>query len=73
MTSIGYDSNWKVYDNGKEIKIEKVNNGFVGFTLSEGSHHIVMKYKPNVLLYGIITGISIIGAIWYINRKENNQ
>ncbi len=73
VTSIGYDSNWKVYDNDKEIKIEKVNNGFVGFTLSKGSHHIVMKYKPNLILYGIITGISIMGAIWYINRKENNQ
>ena len=70
VTSIGYDSDWKVYDDGKEIQIEKVNNGFVGFTLTKGNHHIEMKYRPNLIAYGLITGISLLGAIWYISLKR---
>ncbi len=70
VTSIGYDSDWKVYDNGEEVQIEKVNNGFVGFTLPKGNHHIEMKYSPNLVVYGLISGISILGAIWYISLNR---
>ena len=70
VTSIAYDSDWKVYDNGKEVKTKKVNNGFVGFTLSKGNHHIEMKYSPNLMVYGLITGLSLLGSIWYISSKR---
>lgn len=69
VTSIAYDSDWKVYDNGKKVQTMKVNNGFVGFTLSKGNHHIEMKYGPNLMVYGLITGISLLGSIWYIFSK----
>ena len=58
VTSIGYDSDWKVYDDGKEIQIEKVNDGFVGFKLTKGNHHIEMKYRPNLIAYGLITNVN---------------
>ena len=69
VTSIGYDSDWKVYDNGKEKSFEKVNNAFVGFKLLKGSHHIIMKYSPNLMLYSLITVISLICSIWYCKKK----
>ena len=71
-TIIAYDPNWKVYDNGQQLPKFKSNNGFVGFQLNTGTHHIEIRFEPNYILPATITIISftiIIGI--YFKRKQN--
>lgn len=76
FTSIPYDSGWHVYDNGVEIKKEKVANAFIALDLGEGNHKITFKYVPDYLLLSVL--ISVIGIILFVIfiiwcRKHRNN
>mgnify|MGYP004519642581 FL=1 len=46
-TTIPYDEAWKVYDNGKEVSIEKNWSNFLAFQLEDtGEHKIELIYRP---------------------------
>ena len=65
--SIPYESGWKAYVNGKEVKIEKVNVGFMAVLAPEGDCEITFVYTTPGLYSGcIISGIAIIIAAIYI-------
>lgn len=66
FTSIPYDESWHIYENGKELKTEKLVNTFLGVELSKGDHSLEFRYIPGGLYPGIvITIISwIIFFIW---------
>ncbi|SJZ57802.1 YfhO family protein [Anaerorhabdus furcosa] len=73
-TSIAYDDGWSVKVDGKTTAIRKVNYGFIGFDLTEGTHRVEFTFIPKGLILGIIvTVISIIaflGLLWFEARRK---
>lgn len=57
-TSIAYDKGWTVKANGKVIETLKVNYGFLGFKLPNGSYNIEFTYYPPLLKIGSYISIS---------------
>ncbi len=64
LTTIPYDSGWKVYVDGKRVETYKSVETFIGFDIEAGEHTIVMKYSPTVLYIGICT--SLLGVALFI-------
>ncbi len=53
--SVPYDHGWTAFVNGKEVKIEKVNVGFMAIPISAGHSEIEFRYSTP----GIYTGLTI--------------
>lgn len=60
-TSIPYSKGWRLKVDGQATKTQLVNSGFVGATLSSGTHQIKLTYRTP----GLRTGfwLSIIGVV----------
>lgn len=71
---IPYSKGWKATDNGKSVKIEKVNGMFLGIHLDEGIHNIKLDYTtPGIKAGAVITVASmIIVIVLWRKRKQNN-
>jgi len=73
LYQIPYDSGWSATVNGKEVKIENIDNGFMGIKINEGTNKIVFKYHTPGLKVGLIISIiSLISSgiyIIYLKRK----
>lgn len=73
LYQIPYDSGWSATVNGKNVKVENVDNGFMGIKINEGTNKIVFKYyTPGLkvgLIISIISLISSGGYILYLKRK----
>ena len=72
--TVPYDIGWSAYINGKKVKIEEVDNGFMAIKINEGENNIKFKYFPSGLLEGlIISSVSLIIFIIYVilYMKEN--
>ncbi len=52
VTSIPYDEGFTAYVDGKEQKIEKVNQAFVGFPLKQGAHTVELRYTAPLFRAG---------------------
>lgn len=70
VTSIAYDKNWKVYLNGDEVEVEKVNGGFVGFKIPKGNILITGSYFQKEILYGLFISIISIISVFLIKTKH---
>jgi uncharacterized membrane protein YfhO len=55
--SIPYDKGWKAKLNGKPVRVEKVNYGFVGIEVPEGKHEVELYYQQEYLIHGLIVSI----------------
>ena len=55
FTSVPYERGWTVKVDGEIIEPEVIGNAFIGISLSEGSHHIEMRYMPE----GFAAGLTI--------------
>ena len=65
LTTIPYDSGWKIKVDGKKVDTYETLDALLAFDLaSEGNHKITMKYFPNCYIVGII--ISVISALIFI-------
>lgn len=62
--SIPYDEGWHVYENGIEIKKQKLIQSFIGVELEKGKHDIELIYTPQGYNIGII--ISIVSIIFFV-------
>ena len=75
LTSVPYDKGWHVYEDGKEIPINKYLNAFMGVQLSEGTHNLEFRYVPQGFVIGItisvITCVLFIIYIFVSFRKNN--
>lgn len=60
-----YSDGWKAYIDGKETKIIKVNDGFVGIPVEAGNHKIEFRYTTPYINLGII--LSAIGLVGFIS------
>lgn len=59
-----YSDGWRVWVDGKETKVIKVNDGFIGVLLEAGEHEIKFVYRTPYLNLGIV--FSIIGMVCFI-------
>ncbi|MCZ3622663.1 YfhO family protein [Lactobacillus mulieris] len=73
-TSIPYDNNWTIYDNGKKINYTKFTNTFLEIQLVDGKHKIKFVYVPHQfylgLLLSVITGICLLAYYFYHKRNQ---
>lgn len=65
--TVPYDKGWKATVNGKNTKIEEVDNGFMAIKIDRGKNNIEFKYFPVGLTSGIImSSISLLIFIIYV-------
>ena len=62
-TSIPYEKGWQAYVDGEEVEITPVGDALLAFPITKGEHSIVLKYKPNGFVPGLI--ISIIALLGF--------
>ena len=63
LTTLAYDSGWKVTVDGKEVETVKALGALVAFRVDgdAGTHDIQMVYRPRTLVLGLtISGISVL-------------
>ena len=73
FTSIPYDKGWTVKVNGEQIDYEKVQLGFIGFQLDEGTYHIEFDYHIPLLKEGIMVSggsLLLLLIITYLRKKK---
>ena len=76
LTTIPYDSGWRVYVDGERVETFKTIETFIGFDVSEGEHTIVMKYQPTVFYVGICTstlGVALFILLIIIDKRKREQ
>lgn len=62
--SIPYDKNWKAKVDGKSVRPELVNIGFLGLALDKGKHNIELYYMPDY--FYITLGLTILATLVYL-------
>lgn len=64
ITSIPYDTHFKMYIDGKETKIRKVNTAFLGCKIDSGMHEVKIVYHaPGVTAGKVLSLIGIAGFV----------
>lgn len=72
--TIPYDNGWVAKVNGKEVDIEKVDNGMMAIKINKGENDITFNYITPGLKYGMILSVisSIILFLYVMNPKLRN-
>lgn len=71
--SIPYDTGFRAWIDGKEVKVLKVNGSFIGFKIEKGDHEIKITYeapyKKISTVISILGILVLLGIIVYEKRK----
>ena len=76
ITSIPYDSGFKIQVDGKNVKSEKVNTAFLGCKMKAGEHDIVITYHApgmaagKVMSLGGMMGFLILSVLEHVDTKK---
>jgi len=63
-TSIPYSTGWRLKVDGRSVKTQVVNDGFVGAQLATGNHKIQLTYQtPGLLVGSWLTGLGVLGLL----------
>lgn len=77
MTSLPYETGWKVMVDGKEVETYPIGTAFLGFDLKEGLHDIEMNYTPEGLWIGtLLSFVSVslfLGTMMLEGRKRKGS
>lgn len=74
ITSIPYDTHFKMYIDGKETKIQKVNTAFLGCKIGNGKHEVKIVYHaPGVTAGKILSLIGIAGFVLLIVGEKRKK
>ena len=74
ITSIPYDTHFKMYIDGKETKIEKVNTAFLGCKIGSGKHEVKIVYHaPGVTAGKMLSLIGIAGFLLLLVREKGKS
>ena len=69
-----YSDGWKAYVDGKEQKVIKVNEAFIGTVIEEGNHIVEFRYETPYLKLGIIFSVlGLLGYIFIILKSKNRN
>ncbi|MEI6083865.1 MAG: YfhO family protein [Verrucomicrobiota bacterium] len=66
---------WRATVDGQSTAILRVNCALMGVTVPEGSHEVVLQYKPPVtyIVSGIVSVLGLVGALGLIVRRRNSS
>lgn len=62
FTSIPYDTGWTAYVDGEQVDTEAIGEGFLGISLSAGSHEVELRYQVE----GLKNGAMITAGAWIL-------
>lgn len=70
---------WKVYVDGKETPLYRVNYNYRGVFLAPGSHAVVFKYEPKSFRIGTLVSLGAIGFVlalaalrWFCTKRRSS-
>lgn len=67
---IPYSKGWKALDNGREMKIKKVNGMYMGWLLTPGEHKIRMTYRTPGLIPGAVISAVTLGLLLVLRKRK---
>lgn len=71
ITSIPYDKHFKIYIDGKETEIQKVNTAFLGCKIESGNHELkIIYHAPGTTTGKILSLIGIAGFLLVLVREK---
>lgn len=71
VTSLPYDPHFKIYVDGKERKVQKVNTAFTGCKIEKGMHEVEMIYHaPGVTVGKILSMTGLAGLITLLRGEK---
>ena len=74
ITSISYDKHFKIYIDGKETEIQKVNTAFLGCKIESGNHELkIIYHAPGTTTGKILSLIGIAGFLLVLVREKRKQ
>lgn len=74
ITSIPYDKHFKIFIDGKETKIQKVNTAFLGCKIESGNHEVkIIYHAPGTITGKILSLIGIAGFLSLLVRKKRKS
>ena len=74
ITSISYDKHFKIYIDGKETEIQKVNTAFLGCKIESGNHEVkIIYHAPGTTTGKILSLIGIAGFLLVLVREKRKQ
>ena len=76
LSTIAYDTGWKVYVDGKSVDTYKIADSYLAFDIKKGSHKIKLVYYPDGMKLGIITTFISLAIIFiyaiFSDKKQKN-
>lgn len=74
ITSIPYDKDFKIYIDGKETEIQKVNTAFLGCKIESGNHEVkIIYHAPGTTTGKVLSLIGIAGFVLVLVREKRKQ
>ena len=74
ITSIPYDKHFKIYIDGKETEIQKVNTAFLGCKIESGNHEVkIIYHAPGATTGKVLSLIGIAGFVLVLVREKRKQ
>ena len=74
VTSVPYDTHFKIYIDGKETKIRKVNTAFLGCKIESGEHEVKIVYHaPGATAGKVVSLIGIAGFVLLIVGEKRKK
>ena len=70
ITNIPYDKDFDIYIDNNKVNKEKVNDYFIGSSISKGSHNIKIKYQNNTFYIGVVISLLSLLFIAFYERKS---
>ena len=74
ITSIPYDKHFKIYIDGKETEIQKVNTAFLGCKIESGNHEVkIIYHAPGITTGKVLSLIGIAGFVLVLVQEKRKQ
>lgn len=74
ITSIPYDKHFKIYIDGKETEIQKVNTAFLGCKIESGNHEVkIIYHAPGTTTGKVLSLIGIAGFVLVLVQEKRIQ
>ena len=74
ITSISYDKHFKIYIDGKETEIQKVNTAFLGCKIESGNHELkIIYHAPGTTTGKVLSLIGIAGFVLVLVQEKRKQ
>lgn len=82
--SMPYTKGWTAYVDGRPVEIEKVNIGYMGLHITEGTHTIKLTYETPYFAVGkvvsyvslslvVVLGTSVEVVVWIKKRRKHEK